>query len=86
MGVQVALVPGHDDVRDAPRRRHKLVLRGLDEARVLRDDAAQVAAPVLDVAQDAPREAQVVVGVYVDLQAQSDRRPPNRTVHLTELP
>ena len=63
-----ALVPGHNDVGGAAAGRDEAVLRGLDEARVLRNDAAQVAATVLDVAQDAPRQAQVVVRVHVDLR------------------
>lgn len=52
------------------KQRH---LRGLDEASVLRDDAAQVAAALLDVAQDAPREAQVVVRVDIDLRVAGSR-------------
>ena len=39
----------------------------LAHPRVLLDDAGDVAAALLDVALDAPREAHVVVGVDVDL-------------------
>lgn len=59
-----------DDVRVGHQGGDVVVEGGLHHLRVLLDDALQFAAPLRDVALEAPRQPHVGVGVHEDLHVQ----------------